>query len=125
MPALNFKARWADKVESGEKPHTIRALRKRPFKVGDRVYLYTGMRTRTCRKLGESDCIRVEPIKIGQTACEPLGFVEIGKVRLFAAQIMALARNDGFEALDEFFDFFVPNGGVFEGQFIEWTVPIS
>ena len=59
MPALNFQARFAPLVESGEKRQTIRACRKdgRDPKVGDTLYLYTGQRTKACRKLGEAVCI--------------------------------------------------------------------
>jgi len=64
MPALNFKKQFIEKILSGEKKQTIRAMRKRPFKVGDRLYLYTWMRTRWCRKLGEAVCTKVEHIKI-------------------------------------------------------------
>ena len=51
MPALNFKKQFAEKVETGEKRQTVRAKRKRAFVVGDKLYLYTGMRTKYCRKL--------------------------------------------------------------------------
>jgi len=64
MPALNFQARFADAVERGDKTQTIRAPRKRPFKVGDNLYLYTGMRTKWCRKLLDAVCIGVDPIRI-------------------------------------------------------------
>ena len=66
MPALNYQAQFAPKVESGEKLQTIRARRKRPFKRGDRLYHYTGMRTKSCRKLGESTCVIAMDIVIGK-----------------------------------------------------------
>ncbi len=54
MVALNFKARFADDVETRRKRCSIRAPRKdgRDPKPGDSLQLYTGMRTRECRKLG-------------------------------------------------------------------------
>ncbi len=53
MPSLNFQARFAPLVESGEKRQTIRAYRKdgRDPKRGDKLYLFTGMRTKACRPL--------------------------------------------------------------------------
>ena len=53
MVALNFSV-FVDKVERGEKLQTIR----RDFrgKVGDKIQLYTGQRTKKCRKLGEAIC---------------------------------------------------------------------
>ena len=71
MPALNFKAEFAPLVESGEKRQTIRKLRKdgRDPKVGDALYLYTGMRTKKCRKLGIAPCESVQPIEIDEYGC--------------------------------------------------------
>ena len=51
MPALNFQRRFVSKIESGEKRGTIREKRKIPFKVGDPLYLYTGMRTSKCESI--------------------------------------------------------------------------
>jgi hypothetical protein len=44
MPALDFQARFAPLVESGEKRQTIRKRRKRPIGVGQTLYLWTGQR---------------------------------------------------------------------------------
>jgi hypothetical protein len=49
------------------KDHTVRADRKGKSghaAPGDTVYLYFGMRTKWCRKLGEAKCIRTVPITI-------------------------------------------------------------
>ena len=57
MPALNFQKQFVPLIESGEKRQTIRSQRKQPIKVGDLLYLYTGQRTKNCRKLAESICL--------------------------------------------------------------------
>ena len=63
MPALSYHARFVDYVEGGLKKMskkrvkrtTIRAFRKRPFKVGDKLSHYYAQRHPTLsRKLGES-----------------------------------------------------------------------
>ena len=51
-------------MESGAKPCTIRAPRKRPIHVGDTLYLYTGMRTKACRRLCTVTCMAKLPILI-------------------------------------------------------------
>lgn len=57
MVAYNFQARFADAVQRGEKRQTIRSPRKNGHaKPGDAVQLYTGMRTLSCRKLGDATC---------------------------------------------------------------------
>ena len=50
MVAYNFQKQFADAVERGEKRQTIRAPRRdgRHAKVGDKLQLYTGMRTKQC-----------------------------------------------------------------------------
>lgn len=64
MPALNFQPRFAKMVENGTKRQTIRALRKdgRDPKLGDMIHLYTGMRTKKCRRLRTNYCTSVTPI---------------------------------------------------------------
>lgn len=59
MPAYNFQPRFAPFVGSGEKPCTIRLPRKRPTVPGDRLYLYTGQRTKACRLLRVETCLAV------------------------------------------------------------------
>lgn len=66
MVALNFKAEFADDVELCRKRRSIRAPRKdgRNPKAGDVLQLYTGMRQKICRKLGNAVCLRVRPVEI-------------------------------------------------------------
>ena len=44
MALYNFKRQFVPMVLSGEKTHTIRATRARATKVGETLYLYTGLR---------------------------------------------------------------------------------
>jgi len=62
MVAFNFKECFADEVECGIKRGSIRSNKK--CNVGDAIQLYTGQRTKACRKLGEAICIGVVPIRI-------------------------------------------------------------
>ena len=67
MPAYSFKERFVPMVEDGSKDHTIRALRKGKSghaMPGQTCYLYYGMRTKFCRKIGEGECTQQEPILI-------------------------------------------------------------
>lgn len=62
---LNFQAQFAPDVEAGIKTLTLRcsptALR---CTVGDIVYLFTGMRTKACRRLGIGKVKRVRWVLI-------------------------------------------------------------
>ena len=58
MPALNFQSQFAQKILSGSKIFTLRALRPdgRDPKTGQRLYLYTAMRTKKCKLIAERPC---------------------------------------------------------------------
>lgn len=64
MPAFNFQPRFAADVEAGVKRQTIRATRRQMPRVGQTAYLFTGMRTAACRRLGEHPITRVDGIEI-------------------------------------------------------------
>ena len=116
MPVLNFKKRFAPDVESGKKRQTVRAMRKRPFKYSDRLYLYEGARTKKCRKLGEADVISVEDISILSNGS---AFLSGKMLKLF--HLDEIARRDGFGNWFEMWNWFQDVHGLpFEGQLIRW-----
>lgn len=115
MVALNFQRQFVGAVKSGRKRRTIRAMRKtgnpRP---GDKLQLYTGMRTKACHKIREATCTAVTAITIDQ-----LGITLAGR-RIADAD--ALARKDGFCGFAEMAGFFETQYGLpFAGQMIEWA----
>lgn len=102
MPLYGFQKQFAPMILNGSKPHTIRRKRKRPTKVGDVLYLYTGLRTKSCQFLLEDTCKKVVPVAI---------FPEIGQVRLNGRllqlhELLHFAVQDGFANYMEFFKFF-------------------
>ncbi len=118
MPALNFKKQFAQAVESGEKRQTIRAMRKdgRDPQPGQTLYLYTGMRTKVCRKLKETNCLETQPIAI-----EGRHDIIVGTKPLDLAEEKKLAIADGFETSGDFFKFFEETHGFpFYGLIIKW-----
>lgn len=64
MPILNFKPQFVPYILDGTKRHTIRAERKRPFKKGDRLFLYTGLRQKGATLLMQTMCLGVNNIDI-------------------------------------------------------------
>lgn len=116
MPALNFKAQFAALVESGEKTQTIRQVWKRPIQVGDTLYLYTGMRTKQCRKLKEVTCKAVSRVWISKQS----GIV-INSEKLNGPDVSEFAKKDGFQSLGAFIFFFSKHYPMpFHGVLIEW-----
>ncbi len=126
MPALNFKAQFADQVRSGEKRQTIRARgKRRPPRVGEPLMLYTGMRQCGCRKLLDAVCTSVEPIGISIRT----RYVQVSRtfgveprfVLLDDDEIEELAKADGFPDADAFFAWFADHhGDTFSGYLIKW-----
>jgi hypothetical protein len=119
MPAFNFKYRFAKKVESGEKRHTIRARRKNPPRLGQAFHAFEGMRTMKCRRLLRSTITLVEPIRIAQDGC-----VYVAGRRLTVDEAHALARADGFTSANELYEFFKETHDLpFDGDLIHWVFP--
>lgn len=132
MPLLGFKKQFATMVELGLKVQTtavpgtaeaiikrqtIRAKRKdgRNPHVGDTLYLYTGLRTKACRKLGEAVCVIVEEIVISK-----YGPIVAGNY-LSVDDASDLAFEDGFKCYGDMLDFFEKEHGLpFWGLLIKW-----
>ena len=115
MTAINFKKQFADFVESGVKTQTIRKIRKRPIRIGDTLQLYTGMRTKKCRKLRTAVAIDVKTIVIDQNT------VIVDGNQIDFDELEKLAIADGFHSICEFKGFFNSRYGIpFVGQLIKW-----
>lgn len=119
MPLLGFKKKFAPLVENGAKHQTIRAKRRsgRNPQVGDRLYLYTGLRTKQARKLGEVICKSVEEITI-----DYLG-INVAGEWLSISERDAIAQADGFTCFQDMKEFFDKEHGLkdgFSGLLIKW-----
>lgn len=64
MPAYSFNPRFVPMVLDGTKRQTIRARRKYPAKVGDTLYLFSGLRTKYCTILRQEKCVKAVTIMI-------------------------------------------------------------
>jgi len=127
MPAFNFQKRFASKIELGEKTQTIRNRRKdrRDPQVGQTAYLYFGMRTKSCRKLGEGKITSVETLTIKLNGyCADVYIEAVGYGQGFPLnyrEMENLAKADGFENFDEMYMWFAKTHGLpFYGFLIKW-----
>jgi len=117
MALYGFRERFAPAIEDGSKRQTIRARRKdkRVPKPGEILHLYTGLRTKQCRKLGMSPCLDVRNVMIDNIA-----------VSIDGEYLSGMARNkfaiaDGFGSWEEMRTFFdLEHGLPFEGHVIRW-----
>jgi hypothetical protein len=117
VPAINFRAEFAGLVESGRKRQTIRALRAdcRNPRPGQTLYLYVGLRTKGCRKLGEAVCVAVDQVTIEERRMILRG----EHLSLDAADHEA--EKDGFPCFMNMRDWFERKRGLpFDGLRIRW-----
>lgn len=124
MPAFNFQKQFAPAVEDGDKTQTIRAKRKdgRSPKMGQIAYLYTGLRTKACRQIGEHLIESVHNVMLGHKGVivncdEWIGEYVINE----PVELDMFARDDGFKNWPEMRDWFDKTYGLpFEGDLIKW-----
>lgn len=121
MPMFNFKTQFAGAVDSGEKRQTIRARRKIRPQSGQIAYLYTGARTKACRKLGEGTIWAVHNIMIGHKGCL-INYNEDGEYPINESyELDMFACEDGFTDWPAMRDWFQKTHGLpFTGDLIKW-----
>ncbi|MEI8086941.1 MAG: hypothetical protein WCG93_12075 [Paludibacter sp.] len=125
---IGFNKQFPDKIIAGTKLHTIREDVHNRWRAGMTMHMATGVRTKQykCFKLDVCNGTQIIEIKwsrlykdapraavyvddrcIGSyTNMYPSGFLKV------------LARNDGFDSVQEFFEWFKED---FKGKLIHWT----
>ncbi|WPZ28151.1 hypothetical protein T8A63_10815 [Sulfitobacter sp. OXR-159] len=124
MVAYNFQTRFAEAVASGQKRQTIRAPRKddRHAKPGDKLQLYTGMRTKSCRKLRDAVCHDSCAILLEWDKAWTFGPQEL----FVGEDLERFAQSDGFACWADMRAWFEKVHGLpFTGQMIRWLVPLN
>lgn len=110
---------FEEKINSGEKIHTIRADEKNRWKEGMKIHHAHGVRTKYYDCFQEDICKGVQSIKI-ECPTEFMNDVKfyVDDRLLSKDEMIDLAHNDGFSCLAEFHLWF---GEDFEGKLIHWT----
>jgi len=109
---LGFQKQFVDKILSGEKRQTIRARRKYPIKVGDKLQLYYGLRTKQCKKIMDARCKQTHDIEIKSD-----GTIFINNF-LLNATYDPIAKADGFNNYNEMYNWFCKNHNLKKENFI-------
>lgn len=120
MPLLNFQPRFVEPIRLSVKAHTIRAERKIPIKVGDKLYLYCGLRhPGAFRILPEPQaCTKVRGIWIEQDEGPRVRLFVDGEF-LYPDECEQLAVADGFSDFAEMMSFW--DGRLpFNGNIVHW-----
>lgn len=148
MVAYSFKKRFIAPISLGlgipvaegmqldidcPKRQTIRAVGKRRHaRPGETLQLYTAMRTKQCRKIGEARCVSVEGVTLKWSKwpafmtydifeTESSRWRRIGNLRPILDK-EEFARSDGFASFDDMATFWRKEHGseTFEGVLIKW-----
>jgi len=115
--ALNFQPQFAPLIEARQKTQTIR--RSNRVSVGDRLQLYTGQRTKACRKLVTPDPVCVVSTYVGLRAND----ITLGNVNHAPRDFDEFARADGFQNYAAMWKWFSERYETlsFTGRLIKWS----
>lgn len=105
MVAFNFSPELAPLVESGKKNQTIRRTKR--GKIGDRCQLYTGQRTKLCRKLRDDDPPLITVVHIVLRR----DYFLVGNCMTCQSDPDEFARADGFKDYKEMIAWFTERYG--------------
>lgn len=142
MVAYSFRPRFVDAIRSGlgnyehidgmiprPKRQTIRAVGKRRHaRAGEMLQLYTGMRTRQCKKIGEARCTRVNSIVL--FFIQPAVKIDDWPACSMPDELNEFAWSDGFASWLEMREFWQAQHGdlakiePWRGVLIKWE-PIN
>jgi hypothetical protein len=129
MALLSFKKIFAEPVQAGTKRQTIRGHRKYPIVPGERLYLYTALRTKFSQKLAEGECTANHEITLNHFA---VIIKKNGRAILTedADKLNAFAKADGFESWYQLTKFWLQEHGSdcfpFHGTITYWKlIPVS
>jgi len=117
---LGFNRKFIGPIMNGTKIHTIREDKNNRWKPANTIHMAVGVRTKNYTQFALHNCISVQTIEIRRFHGVALSFstIKIGNNYIWQGDWLKIARNDGFETLEEFFDWFDKD---FTGKIIHWT----
>lgn len=124
MATLTFKKQFAPLVSNGQKKQTIRRKKIVKFRVGEKLYCFTGLRRKDCKRLGEFKIKSVQTLNFAASMDLPITSIIIDGQRLTVMQAYELAQADGFKNITEMTDWFLFHYGkeIYQTDFwlIKW-----
>lgn len=107
---LGFKQRFADPILIGTKVFTLRNPRKNEPKIGETLYMYTGLRTTKSKKITDREKLRSKQkavISIIRHNGRYIVKIIIDGRRLFDYEAIQFVRYDGFHDTKDFADYWI------------------
>jgi hypothetical protein len=112
MALLGFKKMFVAPIRKGEKAQTIRGFRKVPIKTGERIFMYTGLRTKHCKKICEAICIGQAWIRIAHNKVAIGAWEKNPKLFLdMRSELNSFAHHDGFTGWEDLKQFWIKEHG--------------
>ena len=118
---LGFNPQFKQPILDGTKIHSIREDKHKRWKIGRLIHFATGVRTKLYQQFLLRTCMGTQKIKIEYDNIPPIGdsaTVMIDGEFLDFDGMELLAKNDGFESISDFFEWFNKD---FSGKIIHWT----
>jgi len=110
MPALNVKRQFVTDIITGRKTQTFRPKGKRVYRVGQKLHLYSGLRSKQCELIKKTVIVSVTLIEFC-VSCSLLDFIYIYNIPnalpMEEHEKHELAVADGFLSVKEFDIFFI------------------
>lgn len=119
------------KIIDGIKKHTIREDKCDRWRSGRRINHCHGVRTKQFENFYNNDCTGIQEIEITwyrnifflskvevYVDYERIGYYYPEKIELTDKKVIELAKNDGFDSIEDFFKWFNKD---FTGKIIHWT----
>lgn len=126
LGGFNCAGKYRFPISNVPKRQTIRAIGKRRHaRLGETLQLYTAMRTKQCRKIGDARCTSALPVCLHFVSWGS-AIVGSGKVPencYFDERLHLFAQADGFESWEDMKEFWrTEHPGIqkFEGVLIQW-----
>lgn len=117
---IGFHKQFVPKIKRGIKIHTIREDKHNRWKAGMTMHMATGVRTKKYKQFAKKKCISVQTIHIRHydTISSQWSEVFIDSREISNAEVILLARRDGFANKSEFFKWFDKD---FNGRILHWS----
>jgi len=116
---LGFNKRFVPKIESGSKIHSIREDGTNRWKLGMLIHFATGIRSPNYCNFKMGQCLSTQKIEFKYVMHDDkIPVVLVDGVVLSTPEVKLLARNDGFDSMEEFYGWFHSD---FTGKIIHWT----
>lgn len=112
---LGFKPRFVEPIQIGTKVFTLRVRRKKMPKVGETLFMYTGLRTSKCAKISDKEkLISIQTVKVTIIQEKHLTSIIIvvdGRL-LSVKEVSEFVKFDGFRDRMDFAEYWIKSQGV-------------